>query len=253
MLQGADITGRGPLSRLDPRLSVIALVAWSAAVALVWSRWAALAGLAGSLVLFLLSGCERPGRFFARLLLINAFLLFVWVALPFSFSSPGAPVASLGPLVVTREGLDLTITLSIKALAITCGAMAVTASSSVFELTLGARALGAPEKLTAMMTLMTRYIQVVGEEFDRLVWAMRIRGFSPKADLHTLRSYANLAGVLLVRGLDRGERVRAAMLCRGWRGRLTLEREYRLGRLDLLVSLLILAMVALVVAIDALS
>jgi cobalt/nickel transport system permease protein len=244
------MVGRGPLSRIDPRLGVVILVVWSVAVALVWSRPAALAGLAGSAVLFLLSGCDKPRTYIARLLLINSFLIFVWLALPFSFSSPGEAIGRLGPFTVTREGLDLTITLSIKAIAITCGAMAVTISIGVFELMMGARALGAPEKLIAMMSLMTRYIQVVGEEFDRLVWAMRIRGFVPKATVHCLRSYANLAGMLLVRGLDRGERVRAAMLCRGWKGGLTLDREYRLKTLDYRFCALILAMLAVVVGLD---
>ena len=241
------------MSRLDPRLSLAVLFAWSVALALVWSMEAALAGLAGSLALFLLSGCDRPWAFVWRLLLINVFLVFVWLALPFSFSMPGEAVLRLGPLEVTREGLALSALLSVKALAITCGAMAVTASQGVFELTLAARAMGAPEKLTAMMSLMTRYIQVVGEEYDRLHWAMRIRGFVPKATVHCLRSYANMAGVLLVRGLDRSDRVRAAMLCRGWRGRLALERAYSLGRLDLALGILVLAMMALVVALDVLS
>jgi cobalt/nickel transport system permease protein len=237
---------------LDPRLSLIVLVVWSAAVALVWSTPAALAGLAGSLVLFLLSGCDRPLGFLGRLLLINVFLVFVWLVLPFSFSMPGEPIASLGPLSVTREGLALTVTLSIKAIAITCGAMAVTISTGVFELLVAARHLGAPEKLTSMMTLMTRYIKVVGGEYDRLVWAMRIRGFVPKATLHCLRSYANLAGILLVRGLDRGERVRAAMLCRGWTGRLFLDREYRLSRTDLRLASLVAIMLAAMVTLDVL-
>lgn len=253
MGHASEITGRGPLSRMDPRLGVIILVAWSVTLALVWSRPAALAGLAGSIGLFLLSGCDKPGAFIARLLMINVFLVFVWLVLPFSFSSPGEVIWRAGPLAVTREGLDLTVILSIKALGITCGAMAVTISVGVFELMMGARAMGAPVKLIAMMSLMTRYIHVVGDEFDRLMWAMRIRGFVPKATVHCLRSYANLAGILLVRGLDRGERVRAAMLCRGWRGGLRLDRDYRFGRGDFMLSALVLAMMAAVVVLDVLA
>ena len=250
MAHGTKLRGTGPLSRLDPRVSVIVLTVWSVAVALVWSRPAALAGLGGSLVLFLLAGCDRPWRFVGRVLLINTFLIFVWLAIPFSFSTPGETVAKLGPLAVTREGLDLVATLSIKALAITCGAMSVTIGVGVFELTLGAGALGAPEKLVAMMALMNRYIRVVGEEFDRLIWAMRVRGFAPKATVHCLKAYANLAGSLLVRGFDRGDRVRAAMLCRGWSGKIPLDRDYELGRVDLLVSLVVLVMLVIMVALD---
>jgi cobalt/nickel transport system permease protein len=253
MSRGSDLIGLGPLSRLDPRVAVVVLAVWSATLALVRTRSAVLAGLAGSLALVLLAGVERPGRLIKRLLLVNSFLVLVWLVLPFSISVPGEAVAAFGPLIVTREGLDLTISLTLKAIGITCGAMALTASAGVFELVLGARALGAPAKLVAMMSLMTRYVQVARDELDRLLWAMRIRGFVPRASLHCLRSYANLAGVLLVRGLDRGERVRAAMLCRGWRGGLNIARDYRLGAVDFRLSGLILAMLAVVATLDVLS
>ena len=47
---------------------------------------------------------------------------------------------------------------------------------------------------------------------------MKIRGFQPRTNLHTYRSYAYLAGMLLVRSYDRGENVFQAMLCRGFHG-----------------------------------
>ena len=250
MSHGVELSGHGPLCRADPRLKVVILVVWSTTLAVVWNMAAALAGLAGALSLFLLLGCGRPWGFVKRLLLINAFLVFVWLLVPLSFSVPGEAAARLGPVAVTREGLALAALLSVKSLGITCGAMALTVATGVFELTAACRALGAPEKLTSMMSLMNRYIKVVGEEFDRLVWAMRIRGFKSRATVHCLRTWANLAGVLLVRGLDRSERVHAAMLCRGWRGALILDRDWRLTSLDLRLAALMLAMTAAVVALD---
>jgi cobalt/nickel transport system permease protein len=250
MSHGTELSGHGPLSRADPRLKVVVLVVWSTTVAVVWSMAAALAGLAGAMVLLLLLGCDRPWVFIKRLILLNTFLVFVWLLLPFSFSVPGETVFRLGPLSVTRQGLALAALLSVKSLAITCGAMAVTVATGVFELIAACRALGAPVKLTAMMSLMSRYIRVVADEFGRLVWAMRIRGFKPMATVHCLRTWANLAGVLLVRGIDRSERVHAAMLCRGWRGGLALDRDYRLSALDRGLIALFLAMTAVVVTLD---
>ena len=49
--------------------------------------------------------------------------------------------------------------------------------------------------------------------------AMRARGFKPKTDKHTYRSYAWLIGMLLVKSWDRAERVYDAMRCRGFRNR----------------------------------
>jgi cobalt/nickel transport system permease protein len=113
-----------------------------------------------------------------------------------------------------------------------------------------ARALGAPEKLAAMLSLMTRYVTVIRDEFERLVWAMKIRGFKASTSLHCLRSYANLAGVLLVRGLDRGERVYAAMLCRGYKGRFYFSLERPINRTDVLSLIVFLAASAAVAAVN---
>jgi cobalt/nickel transport system permease protein len=205
-------------------------------------------GLLGSLVMVVLAGCPKPLAFLKRLSLINTFLIFIWLVLPFSFSIPGRAVLTVGPLTMTYEGLHLTSLLSVKAIGITAAAMAITLSTGIFELMTAARSLGAPAKLMAMMALMTRYVNVVGAEFDRLVWAMRIRGFTPKATIHCLKSYANLAGMMLVRGIDRAERVHAAMLCRGYRGQFFFEGTFKLTRLDLYISLTVLGLGLTVIA-----
>ncbi|MDR1872346.1 MAG: cobalt ECF transporter T component CbiQ [Deltaproteobacteria bacterium] len=240
-----------PLRRADPRLLVLVLVLWSFLLAFLETKDAALAGLLGSSLLYLLSGPKNVFWGLKNLLTINLFLVFVWLILPFSFSYPGSIVYRLGPLAVTREGLDLSILLSLKALAITLGAMAITGASSVFDLLAGARRLGAPEKLVALLLLMTRYTQVIGEQYHRLRQAMRVRGFNPKTNFHTLRSYANLAGLLLVRGIDRAERVQAAMLCRGYTGRFWIRTDFKFQPRDFLIIFLVLCLSCLVTVIDA--
>ena len=245
---GESDTGGGFLVRLDPRVKLIALVVWSFVLALATGFPGALAGLGGSVVLAVLSGPERPWAFLRRLVAINFFLLFIWLVLPFSM--PGEPLAHFGPLTLTRQGLLLTARLSVQAVGITLAAMAITTTTSVMELTAAARALGAPEKLAAMLSLMTRYVTVIRDEFDRLVWAMKIRGFKASTSLHCLKSYANLAGVLLVRGLDRGERVYAAMLCRGYKGRFYFSLERTINRTDVLSLIVFLAVSAAVAAVN---
>ncbi|MDR1051743.1 MAG: cobalt ECF transporter T component CbiQ [Deltaproteobacteria bacterium] len=245
--------GSGFLAGVDSRIKLLVMVVWSVLLALVDTYEAAGAGIVGSALLVVLAGPPRPWSFLARVLAVNVFLVFVWLVLPFSFSMPGEPLASLGPLVLTKEGVRLSGLLSLKALGITAGAMAVTTTASVFELMTAARAMGAPEKLAAMLALMTRYVSVIKDEFERLVWAMKVRGFKATSSLHCLRSYANLAGVLLVRGLDRGERVHAAMLCRGYKGRFYFDLERGLKRRDVVFFIIFLLLAAAVVLLDVLS
>jgi cobalt/nickel transport system permease protein len=74
-----------------------------------------------------------------------------------------------------------------------------------------------------------RYIFVIEQEYQRLIRAAKIRGFRPKTDLHTYRTYAYIVGMLLVRAASRAQRVYQAMLCRGFNGRFFSLYRYRVG------------------------
>ena len=75
---------------------------------------------------------------------------------------------------------------------------------------------------------------------------MKIRSFKPGTNLHTYRSYAYLAAMLLVRSYDRADRVYQAMICRGFHGTFYSLRTFSWRRRDgifLMVSLLALTLV----------
>jgi cobalt/nickel transport system permease protein len=147
-------------------------------------------------------------------------------------------------LTVTRPGLDLTIILTLKVNAAALGALAVFGTSSITQLAAAARRLGAPEKLTAVFLLTLRYFHVLKLEYARLRQALKIRAFRPGLNLHTLRTYANLVGILLVRGVDRAERVHAAMLCRGYTGRFWFHDHFQFSGRDWLGAVLLLIMLS---------
>ena len=77
-------------------------------------------------------------------------------------------------------------------------------------------------------------------EYSRLIKAVKIRGFQAGNNLHTYRTYAYLVGMLLVKSYERAERVRAAMLCRGFRGIFYDLREFELKPSDLIIMFLML-------------
>ncbi len=79
--------------------------------------------------------------------------------------------------------------------------------------------LGVPWKLVYLLFFTVRYVDVLNREQHRLRAAMRMRAFRPRNNLHTYRTYGYLVGMILVRSLDRAERIVAAMKCRGFRGR----------------------------------
>ena len=75
--------------------------------------------------------------------------------------------------------------------------------------------LGVPPILVATLRFMER--QILGDELARMVQARRCRSFGRGGRLGFV-VLTGLIGTLLLRSFERGERVHAAMLARGWDG-----------------------------------
>ncbi len=74
-----------------------------------------------------------------------------------------------------------------------------------------------PAVVTSIAAFMIRYLEVVAAELGRMRTAMTARGYDPRWLAQT-RPLAASAGALFVRSYERGERVHAAMLARGFSG-----------------------------------
>lgn len=216
MIEDAFSRGTSPIHRLDPRVRLAGATAWTLCAALLQTLDAAAGALALSALLAMAS---RPplSCLFSRLAAVNVFVLFLWAILP--FSQPGEPVLTLWGFDATREGIILAGLITLKSNAIVLAFIALVASIPVSELGRALRRLRVPDKLAHLLVFTYRYVFVMAGEYQRMRQAMKIRGFTPRTNLHTYRTLAYLAGMVLVRGLDRSERVYKAMLCRGFDGR----------------------------------
>jgi cobalt/nickel transport system permease protein len=201
--------------RLDPRGKIVVASLFAVLMAVSKSYAATLTGLA--LALICLGLARLPvKKVAARLLVVNSFIFFLWVVLPLTY--PGEVVWRLGPLAVTKPGLIFTGLITLKSNAIIIALIALVATVPIVTLGQALHDLRLPDKLCHLLLFTYRYLYVFEQEFRRLVQAMKIRGFQPRTDLHTYRSYAYLAAMLLVRSYDRADRVFQAMLCRGFHG-----------------------------------
>lgn len=81
------------------------------------------------------------------------------------------------------------------------------------------RRLRVPDVLLAILSLMYRFLFVLWDELDRMRTARSARMFRKPSLWETWRSAAHLVGRLLIRALDRADRIHGAMLARGWDGR----------------------------------
>jgi cobalt/nickel transport system permease protein len=233
--------GASTMHRLDPRGKIVVAALLAVLVATTTTYATALAGLAVALVY--LSLARLPfGKLVVRLLAVNSFIFFLWFILPLTY--PGDPVWRFGPLTASRQGLVFTGLITLKSNAIIIALIALIATSPIVTLGQALHTLRLPDKLCHLLLFTYRYIYVFEQEYRRLVQAMKIRGFRPRTDLHTYRSYAYLAAMLLVRSFDRAECVFQAMLCRGFHGNFYSLRTFSWQRRDkifLAASLLVLA------------
>ncbi len=243
MLSESFATGNSVLHRLDPRLRIVFAVLFSFFLAVSKSFSSMAAGLVLSLVLTGMS--KIPANEVAkRLTLINGFNLAMLIILPLTFE--GTVLFTIGPLACAREGVILALQITLKSNAILLAFIALVSTMTIATLGNALNRLHMPPKIVYLLLIAYRYVFVLEQEYRRLSCAMKVRGFEPKTNLHTYRSYAYLFGMLLVRASARADRVYQSMLCRGFKGKFyclhqfgfsTLDRAWAAGFLMVLILL----------------
>lgn len=238
--------GNSFVHNLDPRVKIIATFLFSFVVALNTHIPTAALELVFPAILVVAARIDLR-RVFRRLAVVNAFVLFLWLFLPFTY--PGTVVLSFGPLEVHREGLLYSLLITLKCNTIVLTVIALLGTSKVFSLVHALSHLGIPDKLVHLFFFCFRYIHVIHEEYHKLVTAMKIRGFKPRTDLHSYKAYAYLVGMLLVRSFDRSARIFAAMKCRGFRGRFYILHHYEMKNRDYMVAASSLVLTAILLGV----
>jgi cobalt/nickel transport system permease protein len=237
-----------PLRRLDPRWKLAALLPAAVAVAALRTWPAAVAALAGALLLAVL-GRLPPRWYLQRLGAVAVFLLVFAGSLPFLLTGPGR-TWDWGPLHVSEYGFGAALLLTAKALALVT-LMLVLFTTAPLDATLkAAHALRLPGLLVQLVMLSYRYLFVVADELARLRVALRVRGYRNRASRHSYHTVGSVAGSLLVRSSERAERVGQAMRCRGFDGCFRSLAEFRTTPADVAAFVLIVGTAAGLLAWD---
>jgi cobalt/nickel transport system permease protein len=82
------------------------------------------------------------------------------------------------------------------------------------------RRTGVPAILLAILAFMYRFVFVLWDELDTMRTARRARTFDRAGAIFRWKTGAHMIGMLLIRALERSERVYGAMCARGWDGKL---------------------------------
>jgi cobalt/nickel transport system permease protein len=225
------------LARLDPRWKLGSITFAILCVALLHSPTLALVALVGAGLMPFLG--KTPARWYAaRLGEALAFVLFLAVASTLLVGA-AQPLWQWGPLTVSWNGIRMAVLLLAKALAILMLLLVLLTSTPLHDLLKAAHMLHVPGLLVQLTLLTYRYIFVIAEELGRIRIALRTRGYRNRMRWHSYRTIGNVAGSLVVRGHERGERVMQAMQCRGFDGRFRSLREFRTGWGDYLFSAIV--------------
>ncbi len=188
-------------------------------------------------------------------------LPFVLAALPVLFTSRGVPLVTLPfGLTITQQGLTLFLSISIKSW-ISIQAALLLATTTLFpDILMAMRSLGLPRLMVAIVGLMWRYLFVIVDEVLRLLRARASRsGVSPSPGLKPggsllwrARVTGSMAGSLLLRSIERSDRIYNAMLSRGYDGEVRSLSHPALRPLDWIVLVALLALLISLVALGRL-
>lgn len=200
--------------RLAPEAKLVGTFLFVIAVA-VTPRQAVWAFALYALMLSLVIWRSRipPGFVLIRLAAVIPFILFAFL-IPFVAEGPDVEVLGLS---LSQEGLWGAWNVIAKATLGATASIVLAATTEIAELLRGMSILKVPAALTAIAMFMVRYLELVSGELGRMRTAMTARGYDPRW-LWQAKPVAASAGALFIRTYERGERVHAAMVARGFTG-----------------------------------
>jgi len=224
----------GALAALDPRARILGACAF--AVVAVGCHWWPVLVAALLMALGLMRLSRAPAwPTLRRMAAMDGFVLLMLALLPFSV--PGDTLFTLWGLPASRQGFALAAEILLTANAVVLALLSLVGTMEPVTLGHALSRLRVPDTLVHLLMFTIRYIEVLRAEYLRLRQAMRARGFRPATTWHCYRSFGYLVGMMLVRAVERSERILGAMRCRGFSGRIPLLDDLSYTRQDALFAL----------------
>lgn len=245
-----DAAPRHPaVATLDPRARLLIAAAGLAAIIAVTRL-----DVEAALAVLALAAARLAGVSFReiahRLGHVEGFVAVLLVLLPLTL--PGPTLLALGPVSLSAPGVTRALLLALKLNAAALVLLTLIGGLAPVRLGQALAALGLSDRLVQILLFAVRYVALLRDETDRLLTALKARGFRPTTSRHTLATLGLVLGTLLVRALERAERVGEAMRCRGFAGRFATATLPPLGRADIGAVALAAGLACLAIAGDRL-
>lgn len=220
-----------PAQRLDARAKAVVTIAFIVAV-ISFPRhevFALTPFFLYPIVLLALGGIPS-GLILRKLLVVAPFALLIGLFNPLldrqPVPLPGGHVVAAGWLSFVSILVRFVLTVS--------AALALVACTGLYRLCAGLKQMGLPRVFAVQLLFLYRYFFVIADEALRMRRGLEVRSGDGRAP--SLSVYGSLIGHLLLRSLDRAQRIYSAMLARGFDGEIRALQAARWRLRDVLFS-----------------
>jgi len=215
------------IHRMDPRAKLITTLVFVVTV-VSFERYAVSAFIPFFIYpIALVAGSNLPPTFLLKkLLLVAPFALLVGIFNPFLDREI---ILHLGPMGISGGWISF-FSIMIRFVLSVGAALILIATTGFNAVCLALDKMGTPRVFTIQLLFMYRYLYVLVEEALRMARARSLRSFNGEG--LGLKIFGFLVGNLLLRTLDRAQRIHLAMFCRGFDGEIRLARPIRFRFID---------------------
>jgi cobalt/nickel transport system permease protein len=172
-----------------------------------------------------------------KLLLVSPFVLFIGIFNPLLDRQV---VLQFGSLPITGGWISL-VSILLRFVLTVGAALLLIATTGFPEICMALEKLGVPKIVSVQLLMLYRYLFVLIEESIRMIRAYTLRSWTEKKPSYPV--FKQLLGSLLLRTLDRAQRIHLAMLSRAFTGDIKVVRQFNFGTPEFLylgVSLMML-------------
>jgi cobalt/nickel transport system permease protein len=217
-----------PIHRLDPRAKVITTLLFILYV-VSFDRYEIVRLLPFFIFpAFLIGVADLPlGYLLRKLILVSPFVIFIGIFNPFIDRNI---ILQIGSLQISGGWLSLVSILLRFVLTVGAGLLLI-ATTGFPAICMALEKMGAPRIFAMQLLMLYRYIFVLIEEGIRMFRAYTLRAAPGKKIRYQV--FKQMLGNLLLRTIDRAQRIHLAMLSRAFTGEIKIIRQYGFGKTEI--------------------
>jgi len=226
-----------PAHRLDARVKIVVILAFIFVV-MSFPRHAisALTPLAFFPASLIVLGRIPPRDIMKKIVVAAPFALVIGMFNPLIDRTP---MISFGSVVISSGWISFA-SIMMRFVLTVSAALALVACTGMYRLCTGLEQLGVPRVFIMQLLFLYRYLFVVADEGITMLRGVQLR--CPEMRHLPIRIYGSLTGHLLLRSIDRADRIHRAMVMRGFDGHIRSLRRSKIRIADLIFAAVCMAL-----------